>query len=168
MTANLQSPARTAGASAAELLNVSERSVATAARVLKLADEQVIAAVELGDVAVSDAAAIANLPKEDQRRALEAKRQGRARTLRQAAELQEGSNSPAEEDEKQGHWPARRRIRSEVKSFARELDKLLLRLDRLTAACGGGNQHTDRMRDCLRRLIDHFREFVGHSLPTEK
>ena len=169
VTANLQSPARTAGADAAALLNVSERSVATASRVLKSADEQVIAAVESGDVAVSDAAAVANRPKEEQRRALEATRQGRARTLRQAAELDGGGNSEAAEaGEKDGAWSARRRVQSEAKGFARELDKLLLRLDALTAACGGGNQHTDRMRDCLRRLIDHFRDFVGHFLPTEK
>ena len=167
VTANLQSPARTAGADAAALLNVSERSVATASRVLKSADEQVIAAVESGDVAVSDAAAVANRPKEQQRRALEATRQGRARTLRQAAELEGGGNSEAAEAaEKDGAWSARRRIRSEAKGFARELDKLYLRLDALTAACGGGNQHTDPMRDCLRRLIDHFRDFVHHFLPT--
>ena len=98
----LQSPARTAGADAAELLNVSERSVATASRVLKSADEQVIAAVESGDVAVSDAAAVANRPKEEQRRALAATRQGRARTLRQAAELEGGGNSEAAESGEQG------------------------------------------------------------------
>ncbi|HVA47499.1 MAG TPA: hypothetical protein VNH11_14105 [Pirellulales bacterium] len=166
--ANLQQPGR-AAAKAAELLNVSERSVFTASRVLKSADEQVIAAVEAGDVAVSDAAAVANRPKEDQRRALEAARQGRARTLRQAAELEGGGNpEAADSGEKDGARSARRRIQSEANGFARELDKLLLRLDALTAACGGANQHTDRMRDCLRRLIDHFHDFVRHFLPTEK
>jgi hypothetical protein len=167
--ANLQEPSRTANAQAAELLNVSERSVASASRVLKSADEQVIAAVESGDVAVSDAAAVANRPKEEQRRALEATRQGRARTLRQATELEGGQNSDAADmGEKGGAWSARRRIQSEAKGFAREFDKLYLRIDALAAACGGGNQHTDRMRDCLRRLIDHFRDFVRHFLPTEK
>jgi hypothetical protein len=136
--------------------------------VLKLADEQVIAAVESGDAAVSDAAAIANRPKEEQRRALEVTRQGRARTLRQAADLEDGGNSPAEGGKRQGDGGARRRMGNEVKTFARELDKLLLRLNALTSACGGGNQHTDRMRACLRRLIDHFREFVGDFLPAEK
>jgi hypothetical protein len=165
--ANLQQPGR-ATAKAAELLNVSERSVFTAARVLQTADEQVIAAVVSGDVAVSDAAAVANRPKDQQRRALEATHQGRARTLRQAAELEGENSEAAEAGEKERAWPARRRIQSEAKGFTRELDKLLLRLDALTAACGGANQHTDRMRDCLRRLIDHFRDFVRHSLPTEK
>ncbi len=169
VTANWQSPARTASADAAELLNVSERSVARASRVLKSADEQVIAAVESGDVAVSDAAAVANRPKEEQRRALEATRQGRARTLREAAELEGGENSEAADSgEKGAAWSARRRIRTEAKGFAREFDKLYLRLDALTAACGGGNEHTQRMRDCLRRLIDHFRDLVRHFLPTEK
>ncbi|HUY87986.1 MAG TPA: hypothetical protein VMV10_04550 [Pirellulales bacterium] len=54
------------------------------------------------------------------------------------------------------------------KGFARDLDNLLRRVDAMTAACGGGNPHTDRMRDCLRRLIDHFRDFVRHFLPAEK
>ena len=117
MTANGQSPARTAGADAAELLNVSERSVARASHVLKSADEQVIAAVESGDVAVSDAAAVANRPKEEQRRALEATRQGRARTLRQAAELEGGGNSEAAEaGEKDGARSARRRLQSEARA----------------------------------------------------
>ena len=166
--ANLQQPGRTT-AKAAELLNVSERSVATASRVLKSADEQVIAAVQSGDVAVSDAAAVANRPKEEQRRALEAVRQDRARTLRQAAEVEGDANSKAgEAGETHAAWSARRRIRSEAKSFAREFDKLYRRIDALTAACGGANQHTDRMRDCLRRLIDHFRDFVRQFLPTEK
>jgi hypothetical protein len=169
VTANWQSPPRTASADAAELLNVSERSVARAARVLQSADEQVIAAVVSGDVAVSDAATVANRPKEEQRRALEATRRGRARTLRQAAELEGGRDSDAAETvAKEGAWPGRRRIQSEAKGFARELDKLLLRLDALTAACGGANQHTDRMRDCLRCLIDHLRDFVRQFLPTEK
>ncbi|HVA45382.1 MAG TPA: hypothetical protein VNH11_03255 [Pirellulales bacterium] len=89
--------------------------------------------------------------------------------MREAAELEGGENSEAAEaGDKDGAWSARRRIRSEAKGFARELDKLLLRVDALTAACGGGNQHTDHMRDCLRRLIDHFRDFVRHFLPTEK
>jgi hypothetical protein len=136
--------------------------------VLQSADEQVIAAVVSGDVAVSDAAAVANRPKEEQRRALEATRQGHARTLRQAAELDGENSEAADAGEKEGAWPARRRIQTEVKGFTRQLDKLLLHLDALTAACGGGNQHTDRMRDCLRRLIDHFRDFVRHFLPTEK
>ena len=168
VTANWQSPARTASADAAELLNVSERSVARASRVLQSADEQVIAAVASGDVAVSDAAAVANRPKEEQRRALEATRQGRARTLRQAAELDGGNSEAAEAGEKGGAWSARRRIQNEVKGFARELDKLYRRLDALTFACGGGNEHTQRMRDCLRRLIDHFHDFVRHFLPAEK
>ena len=84
--ANLHEPGRTVNQQAAELLSVSPRSVATASRVLKSADEQVIAAVESGDVAVSDAASVADRPKDQQRQALEAKRAGRARTLRQAAE----------------------------------------------------------------------------------
>jgi ParB-like chromosome segregation protein Spo0J len=169
VTANLRSPARTASADAAELLNVSERSVESASRVLKSGDEQVIAAVASGDVAVSDAAAVANRPKEEQRRALEARRQGRARTLRQAAEQEgDGNSNAADSGEKGGAWSQRRRIKSEARGFARELDKLYRRLDALSFACGGANEHTQRMRECLRCLIDYFHDFVHHFLPKEK
>jgi hypothetical protein len=166
--ANLQQPGRST-AKAAEMLNVSERSVFTASRVLQSADEQVIAAVASGDVSVSDAASVVNRPKDEQRRALEATRQGRVRTLRQAAELEGGGNpEAAASGGKGGAWSPRRRIRSEAQGFARELDKLYRRLDALTFACGGGNQHSDRMRDCLRHLIDLFHDFVHHFLPPKK
>lgn len=165
--ANLQQPGRST-AKAAELLNVSERSVFTAARVLQSADEQVIAAVDLGDVSVSDALTVVNRPKDEQRRALEAKRQGRVRTLRQAAELDGGENTEAEAGERHAAWSRERRIRNEAKGFARDFDKLYLRLDALTFACGGGNEHTQRMRECLRRVIDHFHDLVHQFLPPKK
>ena len=162
-------------------MNVSPRSVCIASRVLKSADEQVIAAVESGDVAVSDAAAIADRPKDEQRQAIEAKREGRARTLRQAAEeLDDDSSgleascgvgvSPASEQAggTPGPQSSRRVLRSEANRFARELDKLYRRVDVLTVACGGANEHTDYLRDCLRIVIDAFRDFVHHFLPAER
>lgn len=53
-------------AKAAEMLNVSERSVRTAKSVLDHGAPELMAAVERGEVAVSAAAAIAELPKEEQ------------------------------------------------------------------------------------------------------
>jgi N6-adenosine-specific RNA methylase IME4 len=51
---------------AAEMLNVSPRSVATAAKVIDLGSPELIAAVDTGQVSVSAAADIASLPKPEQ------------------------------------------------------------------------------------------------------
>ncbi|HET6883824.1 MAG TPA: ParB N-terminal domain-containing protein [Pirellulales bacterium] len=162
--ANLRQPGRS-NDQAAELLNVSPRSVCTASRVLKSADEQVIAAVESGDVAVSDAGTVADRPKDQQRQALAAVRQGRARTLRHAAEQEFGAqSSPAQSDSSAA--PSARELRREATRFVRQLDKLLLRLDALTAAFGA-NEHTDRMRQCLHHLVDLFRDFAQQCLPSK-
>jgi hypothetical protein len=166
VAANLQQPGR-ACAQAAELLNVSERSVFSASRVVELGDEQVIAAVESGDVAVSDARAIVDRPKDEQRQALEAVREGRARTLRQAAEQEFGTPSPAPQSAEAGAASARRHLRREATLFVRQLDKLLLRLDALTVTFGA-SEHTDRMRQCLHHLVDLFRDFARHCLPERK
>ncbi|MGH7138529.1 MAG: hypothetical protein ACREHD_22500, partial [Pirellulales bacterium] len=168
---HLQEPGRTASGQAAELLNVSERSVYTASRVLKSADEQVIAAVESGDVAVSDAASIADLPKDEQRQALASKRQGRARTLRQAAE-QLGDGSVPPQDGQAGGTPApqssRQRLLSEGKRFGRDVEKLLRRLDGFTAACGGPNDYTSHIHDCLTVLLRTVQECLKHFLSVTK
>lgn len=80
-TANLQSEAVTR-AQAAKLLNVSERTVNAAAKVIHEGDESLVKAVERGDVAVSSAAKVAQLPKEEQREIVE---QGRAKEVAKAA-----------------------------------------------------------------------------------
>lgn len=153
-TANLQLPGRTANAQAAELLNVSERSVASASRVLERGDEHVIAAVESGNIAVSDARAIADRPKHEQRQALDIVRQGRVRTLRQAAEQEFGEQPPRAVASPQPE-PAfsRKRLRTEGKRFTRDLEKLLHRLDAITAACGGPNDYTRHIQECLTTVL---------------
>jgi N6-adenosine-specific RNA methylase IME4 len=76
-TANLQTdqasmiepepaPAMVSAKQAAELLNVSERSVATARKVHEQGAPELVAAVETGKVSVSAAADIATKPKEEQ------------------------------------------------------------------------------------------------------
>jgi N6-adenosine-specific RNA methylase IME4 len=52
---------------AAQLLNVSERSVASASRVLEHGAPELVAAVEKGEVSVSAAADVASLPEPEQR-----------------------------------------------------------------------------------------------------
>lgn len=54
-------------AHAAELLNVSERTVATASKVIDRGTPELVSAVESGCVSVSTAADVAELPKEEQR-----------------------------------------------------------------------------------------------------
>jgi ParB-like chromosome segregation protein Spo0J len=148
--ANLQRPHVYSHVEAASLLNVSPRSISTAAKVLESGDEIVIAAVESGNVSVSDAAAVADLPKEEQRQALEAVRSGRARTLRQAADVEPDDEPPTPAVRDDGEQPfSRKRLRIECKRFSGELDRLLRRLDTVTAACGGSNDYTRRVRDCL-------------------
>lgn len=82
-SANLQnSSQQVSQADAAKLLNVSTRTVAAAAKVIHEGDESLVKAVERGDVAVSSAAKVAQLPKEEQREIVE---QGRAKEVAKAA-----------------------------------------------------------------------------------
>lgn len=71
--------------SAAESLNVSRRSVATATIVVEKAAPEIVHAVETGEVTVSDAAKVAGLPKPAQKAALKKVENGEAKTLTQAA-----------------------------------------------------------------------------------
>lgn len=64
------------------MLNVSTRSVAAAAKVLHERDEELVHAVERGEVAVSAAAKAAALPKDEQREVVQ---QGRAKEVAKAA-----------------------------------------------------------------------------------
>jgi N6-adenosine-specific RNA methylase IME4 len=67
--ANLQMPSR---AEAANIMNVGSRSVASAKKVLADGVDELIDAVDRGEVAVSVAAKIADLPKEDQHHVIKA------------------------------------------------------------------------------------------------
>lgn len=83
-SANLQTDgaSQVSQADAAKLLNVSTRTVAAAAKVIHEGDDSLVKAVERGDVAVSSAAKVAQLPKEEQREIVE---QGRAKEVAKAA-----------------------------------------------------------------------------------
>lgn len=81
-SANLQSSTQISQAEAASMLNVSTRSVASAAKVLHSGDDELVHAIERGDVAVSAAAKVADLPKAEQRAVIH---EGRAKEVAKAA-----------------------------------------------------------------------------------
>lgn len=160
--ANLQKPCVHSHVEAANLLNVSPRSISTAAKVLETGDPEVIDAIVAGDISVSDAATVVDLPKEEQRQALETVRSGGARTLRQAAQIEPDEETPAPKERDDGEQPfSRKRLRMECKRFTGELDKLLRRLDTVTSACGGPNDYTRRVRDCLTVALRAIHECVN-------
>lgn len=80
-SANLQSTA-VSQADAAETLKVSVRSVADGAKVLRDGDKELADAVERGEVSVSAAAKVAELPKEEQREIVQ---QGKVKDVARAA-----------------------------------------------------------------------------------
>ncbi len=104
-----QQPAFTSQASAAEMLNVSERTVRAAVKVRNEAAPELVRAVESGKVSVSAAADVATLPKEEQavivargeREILEAAKQiraekadvKRAERVQKIAEISQGNTA---------------------------------------------------------------------------
>lgn len=74
-------------------LNVSERSIRTADAVRESCSVGVQEAVSKGEISVSDAASVADLPKVDQTIALKAVKAGKAKTLAQAAGVKPPSKS---------------------------------------------------------------------------
>lgn len=93
---------------AAETLNVSRRAVQHATKVLECSPPAVVKAVQAGEVAVSDAAAISSLPKSEQKEALKKVESGKADTLRQAAkkelEPKHKSGKQTKDPRKWEHW----------------------------------------------------------------
>lgn len=82
-SANLQQGRSTK--EAADLLNVSERSVSSAKKVTEQGDESLVQAVVNGEVSVSDAAKIVELPKSQQKKAVAKVKAGKAKTVAKAA-----------------------------------------------------------------------------------
>lgn len=71
-------------AEAAEAAGVSDKTLRFAEKVAENAAAAVVHAVEQGEVSVSDAASVADLPKSEQTAALKAVKSGKAKTLRAA------------------------------------------------------------------------------------
>lgn len=138
-------------ARAAELLNVSASSVAIASRVLASGDKQVIEAVESGEIAVSDAAAIVELGKPRQREALALVRSGKSRTLRDAAKVKKPRTlPPAVRASDQTEPPVMRgKMRRAYRYFMADYESMLHYLDLAVEGCGGTNEFIIRARDAL-------------------
>lgn len=165
VSANLHSPCATANSQAAGILNVSTRSVATAAKILQQGDEKLIDAVDAGTVAVSDAAAVVDLPKPKQRRAVERVRSGRSRTVRQAArdEAAEESRDESPAAEETCTSSTTKLLRGECQTLSREISKLVERVESLADAIGGHTLYTDRVRQGLALALRAIYEYLALS-----
>lgn len=97
-TANLQDDrASITQAQAAQMLNVSERSVATAKKVIENAAPELIHSVEKGDVSVSAAADVSGLPKEEQAAAVAEGPDAVKAKAREVREARTASPPPSQE-----------------------------------------------------------------------
>jgi hypothetical protein len=136
---------------AAELLNVSASSVAIASRVLASGDKQLIEAVEVGEIAVSDAAAVVELAKLKQREALALVRSGKSRTLRDAAKLKKPRTLPPAVRASNPREPhvMRGKVRRAYRYFMADYDSMQHYLDLAAEGCGGTNEFLIRARDAL-------------------
>jgi hypothetical protein len=162
---------------AAKLFNVSGGLVAMATRVLRDGDKSLIDAIHAGNLTVSDAAGVLSFSKEEQRAAAEAVLSGKARTLRAAAKKLRAEKEAAaggvpglpDFDQEERHTP--KRLRRVAKCFQEQCEILLRYLDLTTAACGGPNDYTRRMREhveLLRRTMHQCANDFGRSVRTEK
>lgn len=170
VSANLHSPCATSSSQAALMLNVSTRSVATAAKILKQGDDELIAAVDEGDIAVSDAATVVDLPKPKQREAIERVRSGKSRTLRQAARQDDEAPEELPDDSSPAAPPPAaatvrpdwrtKRLRGECQRLARETSKLVDRVEHLARSIGGHTLYTDRVHQGLRLALRAIHEYL--------
>ena len=117
-TANLQSV--TVAQAAAEM-QVSERSVSSARKVLQNGSESLKDAVRNGEVTVSDAASVVDLPKSEQTAAVSAVRNGKSPTVRKAAEREPGDETehkrPRTKDGKSSVPKSLQQVAESVKEF---------------------------------------------------
>ena len=154
-------------AEAASMLNISPRSVRYARKLHSSATPELQAAVDAGEVSLSDALGAVELPPDAQREALAAVRAGEARTLCAAASQQTGEPEASatgcvgtEPKPEAGADPeadasgspcmkartaasaSRPTVGESCEAFARELAKLVRRLDEIAEARGGDDEFT--------------------------
>lgn len=107
---------------AGALMGVSGKSVDRAAKVIEDGAASIVKAVEDGEVSISDAAKIVDLPKQEQQEALKAVRKGEAKTLREAV-AQDLAKEEEPEDQTIDEIIAEKN--SALESFCRKLMKLV-------------------------------------------
>jgi hypothetical protein len=118
---------------------------------LAAGDEQVIEAVEAGQVSVSDAGAIVELPKSRQREALDLVRSGKARTLRQAVKARKPrALPPAVCASNPSDIPVMRgKVRRAYRYFKADYEAMCHYIDLAAEGCGGPNEFIRRAREAL-------------------
>jgi hypothetical protein len=152
---------------AAGRLNVSERTVRYARKVLNHAAAAVVAAVDAGRVSVSDAAKVADQPSEVQEAALRAVSAGEARTLVAAVKklrrraLAANAPPPAQAVAPNDH--ALREARAQFASVGRKLDDALVEVERLCEFDAG--YYLRKQLDNLRGKIREMQCILARSAP---
>lgn len=109
-------------AEAAEMLNVSGRSVRTAKHVIEEAEPEIVEAVKAGDIPVSTAAKVADLPAKEQRKIAKSKEPAKA--AREAVKKKEAKPEPVAPAQEEAEPPA-----DSIEAFVGSLNKLCKMLD---------------------------------------
>ncbi|MGH7138052.1 MAG: hypothetical protein ACREHD_20060 [Pirellulales bacterium] len=109
-----------------------------------------IEAVETGEIAVSDAAAVVELPKPRQRELLERVRSGKSRTLRAAAKAKQPRALPAAvlDSDQEDPQVMRGKVRRAYRFFMDDYESMLHYLDLAVEGCGT-NERIIRARQAL-------------------
>ena len=159
-------------AQAAKLLNVSERSVDSARRVRQHGHEALLAAVEAGQVSVSDAAKVADKPRHVQKAVVDAVKNGRAKTAAEAVRRLQPSELPPDTTPTVTDalgipvpepYLAVFATRSEFQAAARKLDEARRAVEELAESPAGFY-----LRKELQHLTGKFKEIkfvVSHTAP---
>ena len=137
---------------AAEVAGSSERSAFRAEKVIEHGAKAVVQAVTAGDVSVSDAAAVADLPKSEQTEALKLVRDGKAKTLKAAAEMKDEPTPPEQSKDKVGQAIPERILAAfecgdEMRSSARQMSSAVQSILKVAESADGITQRlgTERM-----------------------
>ncbi|HQU46177.1 MAG TPA: hypothetical protein PK867_25410 [Pirellulales bacterium] len=143
---------------------MSESSAAKASRVLAAGDEQVVEAIEAGQISVSDAASVIELPNSRQREALALVRSGKARTLREAVKARRPRSLPAAVLAGNPREPQvmRGKVRRAYRFFLADFDGLCAYVDMAADGCGGPNDFTRRAREALAAARHAMHECLLH------
>jgi hypothetical protein len=105
---------------AGEAMGVSGRTVDAAVKVLHHAAPEIVEAVEKSEVSVSDAAAVATLPKPKQKAALKKVKSGKAKTLKAAAEPHQKNGKQKKDPRRWARWEA---VFGQLKRATDEMNK---------------------------------------------